>query len=203
LKQCHSSKAIGIPGTPMLSTANLGRPASDPPASSDAAIALLASEISAACREPFAVMGARIKAALACAARVPDLLDPEQRCAQSGCYARHVLHSDAGGLFTVLAIVWAPGQFSPAHAHHTWCGYAVYENPLDEMVFRFDPAKSKAELVRTELRVPGYSCFAGAGLDQIHRLGNSGPRPAISIHAYGVERDRIATHVNRVVDVAP
>jgi predicted metal-dependent enzyme (double-stranded beta helix superfamily) len=171
--------------------------------SSGAAIALLASEIYAARRDPAEAMGARIKSALAHAARDPDLLGPQQRVPQSGCYARHVLYSDAGGLFTILAIVWAPGQFSAAHAHHTWCGYAVYENPLHETLFRFDPAKAKAEPVRTEVRVPGYSCYAGAGLDQIHRLGNSGPRPAISIHAYGVERERIATHVNRVVDVAP
>ena len=174
--------------------------ASDP---SSSAIALLASEIYAACREPAEAMGTRIKAALAHATCHTDLLRPEQRVPQSGCYARHVLFSDAGGLFTILAIVWAPGQFSSAHAHHTWCGYAVVENPLDEMLFRFDPAQGKAEPVRAEVRVPGYSCYAGAGLDQIHRLGNSGPRPAISIHAYGVERERIATHVNRVVDVAP
>jgi predicted metal-dependent enzyme (double-stranded beta helix superfamily) len=171
--------------------------------SSPSAITLLAAEIYAACRESADAKGARIKAALAHAARDADLLRPEQRVSQSGCYARHVLFSDAGGLFTVLAIVWAPGQFSPAHAHDTWCGYAVYENPLDEMLFRFDPAQSMAEPVRTEVRLPGYSCYAGAGLDQIHRLGNSGPRPAISIHAYGVERERIATHVNRVMDVAP
>ena len=42
---------------------------------------------------------------------------------------------------------------------------------------------------------------AAAGLDQIHKLGNPGTRPAISIHVYGVERDRIATHVNRAVEV--
>ena len=166
-------------------------------------VAMLASAIAAACDQPFALMRARIKAALARAALDPDLLTPEQRLTQSGCYARHVLHSDAGGRFTLLAIVWAPGQFSPPHAHHTWCGYAVYDNPLAEQIFRFDPAQSKAELLRTEVRVPGYSCFAAAGLDQIHRLGNSGAKPAISIHAYGVERECIATHVNRVVDVAP
>ena len=107
---------------------------------SGSAVAILASEIYAACREPADAMGARIKAALAHAARDPDLLRPEQRVAQSGCYARHVLYSEPGGLFTVLAIVWAPGQFSAAHAHHTWCGYAVYENPLHETLFRFDPA---------------------------------------------------------------
>ena len=166
-------------------------------------IAVLASEIAAACDLPLSAMRARIKAALARAALDPELLAPEQRLIQAGCYARHVLHSDAGGRFTILAIVWAPGQFSPPHAHHTWCGYAVYDNPLDEQIFRFNPAQSKAELLRTEVRVPGYSCFAGAGLDQIHRLGNSGAKPAISIHAYGVERECIATHVNRVVDVAP
>ena len=166
-------------------------------------VAVLASDIAAACDLPLVAKGACIKAALARAVRDPDLLAPEQRTIQSGCYARHELHSDAGGRFTLLAIVWAPGQFSPPHAHHTWCGYAVYDNPLAEQIFRFDPAQSKAELLRTEVRVPGYSCFAAAGLDQIHRLGNSGPRPAISIHAYGVERDGIATHVNRVVDVAP
>ncbi|MBX9827265.1 MAG: cysteine dioxygenase family protein [Xanthobacteraceae bacterium] len=171
--------------------------------SSPSAIALLAAELEAACRGPGDAMGARIRSALAHAAREPDLLSPEQRVPQAGCYARHVLASDAAGLFTVLAIVWAPGQFSPAHAHHTWCGYAVVENPLHETLFRFDPAQGTAEPVRTEVRVPGYSCYAGAGLDQIHRLGNSGPSPAISIHAYGVERERIATHVNRVMDVAP
>jgi predicted metal-dependent enzyme (double-stranded beta helix superfamily) len=190
----------------MLQATNLLRRQSSSafgPLSPNPGIALLASEIAAACRGQADAMGGRIKSALSFAARDPDLLAAEQSVPQSGCYARHVLHGDAGGLLTILAIVWAPGQFSSAHAHHTWCGYAVVENPLDEMLFRFDPVQGKAEPVRTEVRVPGYSCYAGAGLDQIHRLGNSGPRPAISIHAYGVERERIATHVNRVVDVAP
>ena len=52
------------------------------------------------------------------------------------------------------------------------------------------------------LREPGYACFAPAGLDQIHRLGNAGDVPAISIHAYGVEGSRVGTHVNRLMDVA-
>jgi predicted metal-dependent enzyme (double-stranded beta helix superfamily) len=165
-------------------------------------IPALAAEI-AACIDQPELMAGRIKSALARAVAEPDLLSPEQRETKSGCYARHVLHSDAEGRFTILAIVWDAGQFSPTHAHHTWCGYAVLENPLEETVFRYNAEASKAEVLRTEARNPGYSCFAAAGLDQIHRLGNSGSRPAISIHVYGVERERIATHVNRVVDVAP
>lgn len=190
----------------MLPTAHLDRHTADllpKRAASASGIARLASEISAALAELAAMFGGRIKSALARAVTDPDLLSCEQRQPKSGCYARHVLHSDPGGRFTVLAIVWDAGQFSPAHAHDTWCGYAVFENALDETVFCYDAEASRAEVLQTEVRKPGYSCFAAAGLDQIHRVGNSGSRPAISIHVYGVERERIATHVNRLVDVAP
>jgi predicted metal-dependent enzyme (double-stranded beta helix superfamily) len=187
----------------MLLAANLQRHAPELPISRANPISALVADVAAACGEPLDAMGARIRAALARAVSDAGLLSPEQRAPKPGCYARHVLYSDPGGRFTILSIVWDRGQFSPAHAHHTWCAYAVLENALDETVYRFVPAAARAEVLRTEVRKPGYSCFAGAGLDQIHSLGNSGPRPAISIHVYGVERERIATHVNRLVDVAP
>ncbi len=165
-------------------------------------IGTLAAEISAACFESPEAGAERIKAALKRAAAEPRLLDPEQRLPRAECYARHVIYSDPAGRFTILAIVWGPGQFSPPHAHHTWCAYAVHEGALEETLFRWEAATSKAEPLRTQAREPGYSCHAGAGLDQIHRLGNPGTRPAISIHVYGVERAQIGTHVNRPVETA-
>jgi len=175
----------------------------DRPETLESGLSTLAAEIGAACELPFPLMAERIKSALARAAADPDILAPEHRRPQPGSYARHVIHADPAGRFTILALVWSPGQFSPPHAHHTWCGYAVCDRPLTETLFRWDRSSSHAAPVRTEVRNPGYSCFAGEGLDQIHRLGNSGHGPAISIHVYGVERERIATHVNRMVDVAP
>jgi predicted metal-dependent enzyme (double-stranded beta helix superfamily) len=172
------------------------------PASARAgSIGVLVADIAAAFDTPHG-MPARIRMALERAVSDPGLLEAEQREPCEQCYARHVLHSDPLGRFTILAIVWGAAQFSPAHAHDTWCAYAVYDGPLQETVYTAGAAGT-AKPVCTEVRKPGYSCFAGAGLDQIHRLGNSGPRPAISIHVYGVERERIATHVNRLVDVAP
>jgi predicted metal-dependent enzyme (double-stranded beta helix superfamily) len=165
-------------------------------------IGALAAEISAACFEAAENKAERIKAALARAVADPRLLSAEQRTPAADCYARHVIYSDPAGRFTVLAIVWGPGQFSPPHAHHTWCAYAVHEGPLEETVFHWDEAAGRAEPLRTTERLPGYSCHAGAGLDQIHRLGNSGTRPAISIHVYGVERASIGTGVNRMVETA-
>jgi predicted metal-dependent enzyme (double-stranded beta helix superfamily) len=161
----------------------------------------LAVEISAACEGPAAAMKHRIRAALERAAADPDLLSAEQRVPRADCYARHVIHGDSLGRFTILAIVWGPGQFSPPHAHDTWCAYAVRENALRETLYRMEAGSGAVQPVCTEARNPGYSCFAQAGLDQIHKLGNPGAVPAISIHVYGVGRERISSHVNRIVEI--
>jgi predicted metal-dependent enzyme (double-stranded beta helix superfamily) len=166
------------------------------------AAAALVAELSSACEGPAADMPARIMAALRRAVADPGLLAPEHRVQKPDCYARHVISSDPAGLFTVMALVWGPGQFSPVHGHHTWCAYAVCDRGLMETIFDYDTGSRTARPVRTAERPRGYACFSPPGLDQIHRLGNAGSEPAISIHVYGVDRDRICTHVNRLVDVA-
>ena len=163
------------------------------------ALAALVAEIDGACADR--AMRDRTVAALENAAARADLLTPEQRVPRDGCYARHPIYSDPAGRFTIVAIVWGCGQFSPIHAHHTWCAYAVHHNALEETLYEWDSESSAAQPVRTEVRSPCYGCYAHAGLDQIHRLGNSGAEPAISIHVYGVERERVGTHVNRVVQI--
>jgi len=165
-------------------------------------VAMLMAELGEACEGPSDVMGERIRCALRVAAATPAFLLPEFRAARADCYARHTIASDPAGRFTVLSIVWGPGQFSPPHAHETWCAYAVAEQTLTETLFDYDVARNKAVPAGVSSREPGYSCFAPAGLEQIHRLGNAGSVAAISIHAYGVEGSRVGTHVNRLIDVA-
>ena len=173
----------------------------EPSLSATLALTTLVDEIDAACADTDGPKGGRIVAALRTAAAQPGLLTLDQRTPQSGCYARHVLYSDPAGRFTVVSIVWSPGQFSPTHGHHTWCAYAVHQNTLEETLYAWDQASGTARPARLQARPAGYGCFARAGLDQIHRLGNSGAEPAISVHVYGVERERVCTHVNRVVEV--
>ena len=155
-----------------------------------------------ACEGAADAIGDRIVAALRATAATPNLLGPEFCVARPHCYARHIIASDPARCFTVLSIVWGSGQFSPPHAHDTWCAYAVVENALTETLYDFDAQSGKAVASRAVAREPGYACFAGAGLDQIHRLGNAGGVSAISIHVYGVEGSRVGTHVNRLMDVA-
>ena len=166
-------------------------------------VALLMAEIGDACEGPAHAMGDRIAHALRVAAAMPDLLTPELRAPRNGCYARHTIAADPAGRFTLLSIVWGPGQFSPPHAHDTWCAYAVAENTLTETLYEFDAQTGKAIAAGAPVeREPGYACFAPAGLEQIHRLGNASGVGAISLHAYGVEGSRVGTHVNRLMDVA-
>ncbi|MBX9777370.1 MAG: cysteine dioxygenase family protein [Xanthobacteraceae bacterium] len=165
-------------------------------------VALLMAEIGDACDGPAHAMGDRIAHALRVAAAMPELLTPELRAPRNGCYARHTVAADPAGRFTLLSIVWGAGQFSPPHAHDTWCAYAVAENTLTETLYGFDPRSGKAVAAGTTEREPGYACFAPAGLEQIHRLGNATGVGAISLHAYGVEGSRVGTHVNRLMDVA-
>jgi predicted metal-dependent enzyme (double-stranded beta helix superfamily) len=164
--------------------------------------ALLMAEIRDACDGPAHAMGDRIAHALRVAAAMPDLLTEELRAPRNGCYARHTIAADPAGRFTLLSIVWGPGQFSPPHAHDTWCAYAVAENTLTETLYELDTQSGKAVAAGTTEREPGYACFAPAGLEQIHRLGNASGVGAISLHAYGVEGSRVGTHVNRLMDVA-
>jgi predicted metal-dependent enzyme (double-stranded beta helix superfamily) len=162
----------------------------------------LISALDAACERPGAEKAMRIIAALQAAAAAPGFMTPDLRKPRLEGYARHPVWADSAGRFTVLSLVWGPGQFSPPHAHAAWCGYAVVENPLTETLYAFDTARQKAHLSGEAMREPGYACFAEAGLDQIHRLGNAGSEPAISLHVYGVDLARIGTHVNRLLDVA-
>ena len=171
------------------------RPADNP----HTAMMPLVAELDAACECPIQFMGNRVMAALRQAPVVRALLTPDQCEVSSHCYSRRVIYGDPAGRFTILALIWGPGQFSPVHAHQTWCAYAVCDHTLTETEYRFEAGR--AVPVRTVERQPGYCCFEQAGLDQIHQLGNAGAGPAISLHVYGVDSACIATHVNRMVDL--
>ena len=118
-------------------------------------------------------------------------------------YSRHVLHADLQGRFTVVALVWAPGQFSPVHAHYTWCAYRVLSGVLTETHYAWDAAAGHAYPFNSIARSAGQSVCGHAGLELIHRLGNAShedPAPAVSLHVYGIDSERVSTHVNRVLN---
>lgn len=127
-----------------------------------------------------------------------ELLAEEHRLSNPDNYSRHLVHADPNGLFSILAIVWGPGQGSPVHAHHTWCGVGVYAGELSESHYRVAPGDLHPVETRTVARPAGDSCFDSGRDGGIHRIVNRCDSLAISIHIYGVGADKITTGVNRI-----
>ncbi|MCG5074032.1 cysteine dioxygenase family protein [Paraburkholderia tagetis] len=140
-----------------------------------------------------------VRAALAQALADPTLVTVAQREGSAEKYRRHLIAADPHGRYAVASLVWQPGQASPIHAHHTWCGYAVLEGTLTEMLYAWDEARQGAEVVRAHLRAAGAINFGGRGRANIHRLFNGSASTCISLHVYGVSGGQFATHVNDIV----
>jgi predicted metal-dependent enzyme (double-stranded beta helix superfamily) len=140
-----------------------------------------------------------MRAALAQAIAEDVLLTPAQCEGAANCYRRHLLIADPRGRYAAAALVWQPGQASPVHGHHTWCGYAVLDGVLEETQYAWDETADRARAVGTHARPAGAVSYVRAGLSAIHRLANASSRPAISLHVYGVAGEQITTHVNRLV----
>jgi 3-mercaptopropionate dioxygenase len=109
-------------------------------------------------------------------------------------YARHLLH--AGEDYTVLAVVWRPGQMSPVHAHRSWCALGIHHGTMTETLFGLGP---QGPLQRGCVqRQVGDTSHAVAAHDVIHRLANLGTETAVSIHVHGARHDQLGTQVNLV-----
>jgi predicted metal-dependent enzyme (double-stranded beta helix superfamily) len=126
----------------------------------------------------------------------PALLDGLSLAACADRYARYLLHADPLGRYALLALVWRPGQMSPVHAHRVWCAVGVVVGTLTE--HHFAPGNPPAPR-GCRLLGPGASCHGAAAPELIHRLGNCGTEPAVSIHAYGAAWDPSGHGVNDIL----
>lgn len=113
-------------------------------------------------------------------------------------YARRLIHADPRGRFSVLALVWSPGQASPVHAHHTWCALGVHCGALQESFFDLPSLQATPALNGTLLRTAGSCSHADARPDLIHRIANACDGAAVSVHVYGVAADAVDHGVNRI-----
>lgn len=142
---------------------------------------------------------AYITSALSIAVAAGKWLPHEQRRANHERYARHLIYADPQQQFSILALVWAPGQASPIHAHRTWCSVAVYQGMLTETFYAMAPGRKAPIEARREIRSAGSTSFDGAD-HAIHALANLSRADAISLHVYGVGGEQVATGINRIFD---
>ncbi|MFJ3922365.1 cysteine dioxygenase [Streptomyces sp. NPDC090022] len=128
-----------------------------------------------------------------------DLLTPAQQEGDAAHYRQHVLHAETDGSFSVVALVWMPGQETCIHDHVSWCVAGVHQGEESERRYRLAPGPDQARLVATEdvVNAQGEVCgFAPPG--DIHKVRNSCRTKAISIHVYGADVSRLGTSIRRV-----
>lgn len=113
------------------------------------------------------------------------------RCCEPGddAYRRHVLYADPLGRFTVLSVVWRPGQATPVHGHTAWGAVGVYRGNPAVANYRL-VREGTAELACEAVCRPGDVTCVQPGIDYPHRVYNAGDDIAITIHTYG--RDLVA-----------
>jgi 3-mercaptopropionate dioxygenase len=124
----------------------------------------------------------------------PEVLTAEQRLGSPDSYVGHTLHVEPDGSFSIVGLVWRPGQLTRIHDHVTWCVFGVIQGVEHEELFDAD-----LNLVgRSENHVGEVSGFAPPG--DIHRVHNTGRETAISIHIYGTDVSRVGSSARRYYD---
>ena len=130
----------------------------------------------------------------------PSILTPDQRTGDPETYRSHVLYSEADGSFSIVALVWRPGQVTLIHDHVTWCVFGVIQGMEYEELFTLNrEGECLVEAGYSVNRTGDVSGFAPPG--DIHRVRNAGGRTAISIHIYGTDVSRIGSSVRRDYDL--
>ena len=121
----------------------------------------------------------------------PDVLTAEQRLGAPDTYRSHTLHVEPDGSFSIIALVWRPGQVTRIHDHLTWCVFGVIQGVEHEELFDAD----LKPVGRSDNHVGDVSGFAPPG--DIHRVHNTTGTTAISVHIYGTDVTRVGTSVRR------
>jgi predicted metal-dependent enzyme (double-stranded beta helix superfamily) len=150
--------------------------------------------------DPWQETAERVAAALTRNLPTPDVFTAEQRAGDPGNPVGHLLHAEPDGAFSVVGLVWLPGQETSIHDHVTWCSFVVIQGVEHEELFTLSAdGQSLVPAGENVNRVGEVSGFAPPG--DIHRVRNSGTDVAMSIHVYGTDIARIGSSVRRYYDL--
>lgn len=134
----------------------------------------------------------QVKAGLESLIRDEALSLPEELtrpCAES--YARHLAYKSDEHGYTVVAMVWGPGQGTPVHDHAgVWCVEGVVDGTIEVQQYRLLERNGERFRFTPEGTVTAGCGSAGSLIPpfEYHTIANALPdRPSITLHVYGAE----------------
>jgi predicted metal-dependent enzyme (double-stranded beta helix superfamily) len=128
------------------------------------------------------------------------VLTSSQRRGDPERYRSYPLYIAPDGAFSIVGLVWRPGQVTRIHDHVTWCVFGVIQGVEYEELYALDDEGGCLVPAGTSVnRLGDVSGFAPPG--DIHRVRNVFDDTSISIHVYGTDVSRIGSSVRRYYDL--
>src|SRR4051794_27319532 len=160
-----------------------------------AALDALLADLDAATDAALATRPTMVAATLADHLGRPGLLPPSLRRSSAQHDRTNVVHVDRTAPFSLVALVWRPGQRTPVHSHASWCVVGVHEGCEQERSFQLTGGR----VVETGRRtmVAGDVTALAAGDDDIHEVRNAGRGVTIWLHVYGLDHRAASSSILR------
>ena len=131
-----------------------------------------------------------------------EFLNAEQLAPDAEKYRQHVLHVEPDGSFSVVALVWLPGQDTPVHDHVSWCVVGVHRGEEHETIYELAGGEADPHLLVTGRTIsPVGSVAALVPPGDIHRVENGGNSVAVSLHIYGADIAKLGSSIRRQYDL--
>ena len=127
----------------------------------------------------------------------PGLLEERHRQPAPDRYRKHVVHVHPAGCYSIVALVWKPGQTTPIHDHRCWCVVGVWHGLERETGYDLN-ADGYLVHRRTADSAPGDVSVLVPPERDIHRVENVGSTLAISVHLYGADISVLGSSINEV-----
>jgi predicted metal-dependent enzyme (double-stranded beta helix superfamily)/uncharacterized membrane protein len=126
------------------------------------------------------------------------LLEQRHREPAPDRYRQHLVHVHPEGLYSIVALVWKPGQATPIHDHRCWCVVGVWRGLERETTYNLHSDNGTPYLLQrhvVETR-PGDVSVLVPPDEDIHRVENGGKELAISVHVYGDDISVLGSSIN-------
>jgi len=129
----------------------------------------------------------------------PELLTPAQKQGAPHMFRRHLLYAAPDKSFSVLALVWKPGQHTAIHGHSNWGAFGVLSGKLYCEDFKLERSQAAGIWAQPNMTMRLQAADMATvepGIEQLHRIGNDGLATTITLHVYGGDLLAAPTSIN-------
>ena len=131
-----------------------------------------------------------------------EFLTAEQLAPDANKYRQHILHVEPDGSFSIVALVWLPGQATPVHDHVSWCVVGVHQGQEHETIYKLAEDEADPHLLVTGHTIsPVGTVAALVPPCDIHHVENGGEDVAVSLHIYGADIGKLGSSIRRQYDL--